>query len=267
MEKTNHEATPKHQGNLKRFLRDLHRGHEKEQKDKDRAKAEVARLNGVVSGEGSSSVSVAGPSGTKDGAYTRAPVHKPQATAVQRKQQLAQLVEMGVAIPDEFRPDMAMAGEWQVTTETIIEEDGDKKPDALALGVRKRPITDEEEEAQEAKKRRWGSAYKSHPEEEEANGDLDVLLGNVIRKGKEVAQGNIEGETISKVESEPKMKEEPSDVPALMLPPEELEEASTVDGVKIEQPDIGLGIAQGEEISSTSSVMFKKRKAKNIRQK
>lgn len=71
---------------------------------------------------------------------------KPQATPAQRKQQLAQLAEMGVSIPEEFRPDMAMAGEWQVTSERIIEPEGEKKPDALALGVRKRAVEEEEEE-------------------------------------------------------------------------------------------------------------------------
>ncbi len=55
LERTNHDATPKHQGNLKRFLKDLHRGHEKDEKDKERAKAEVARLNGLPVGSGSAS--------------------------------------------------------------------------------------------------------------------------------------------------------------------------------------------------------------------
>lgn len=94
---------------------------------------------------------------------------------------------MGVSIPDEFRPEMAMAGEWQVTSERIIEtEDGEKKPDALALGVRKRVLDEEELEAAQVKKRRWGSTYKTYPAEED-NSDLDALLGNVTRKGKELA--------------------------------------------------------------------------------
>ncbi|KAA8576849.1 hypothetical protein EYC84_006895 [Monilinia fructicola] len=134
LEKSNHEASPRrHQGNLKRFLRDLHRGQEKGAK-RERQSERRDRAT------------------------------KWNTTAAQRKEQLAQLAELGVSVPDEFRSDLAMAGEWQVTSERIIDDgSGEKKPDALALGVRKREVEDEDEEAKEAKKEKMGTTKGKGP--------------------------------------------------------------------------------------------------------
>ncbi|PHH60763.1 hypothetical protein CDD82_2238 [Ophiocordyceps australis] len=52
LERQNHEATARHQGAIKRSLRELHRTHEREERDKERARREIARLNGVVSKDG-----------------------------------------------------------------------------------------------------------------------------------------------------------------------------------------------------------------------
>ncbi|KAE9377221.1 hypothetical protein N431DRAFT_330994 [Stipitochalara longipes BDJ] len=267
LEKTNHEATPKHQGNLKRFLRDLHRGHEKDEKDKERAKNEVARLNGLVTGGGMGAASSSSSSGLGRGPTPSIP--KAQITPAQRKQQLAQLAEMGISIPDEFRPEMAMAGEWQVTSERVIEpEDGEKKPDALALGVRKRILDEDELEAAEAKKRRWGSTYKSHPVEED-NGDLDALLGNVTRKGKEPAM-----KTEAKEEMKEKIKVEPETDDQLDIPhgfeeqkPTGLKREPSDGGVSSTIPILDSDLKQEGEGPAGPGVVFKKRKAKNIRQK
>ncbi|KAH6678683.1 hypothetical protein B0J14DRAFT_328479 [Halenospora varia] len=267
LEKANHEATPKHQGNLKRFLRDLHRGHEKDEKDKERAKSEVARLNGLVSGAGASGSSSS--SGFGRGPTPSAP--KPQATAAQRKQQLAQLAEMGVSIPDEFRPDMAMAGEWQVTEERVIEPDGEKKPDALALGVRKRTLEEDEAEAAEIKKMRWGSKYKTHPTEED-DVDLDTLLSNATRKGKEPA---IKAEVDVKVkpESEGKTGEtkDPVEVArdsVITVPGGIKKEPSDLEtNLTTVEPSTASDVKQEGQLEAVPGVVFKKRKAKNIRQK
>ena len=48
IERKNHEASAKHQNNIQRSLRDLHKNKEREDRDKQRAKDEVARLNGVL---------------------------------------------------------------------------------------------------------------------------------------------------------------------------------------------------------------------------
>jgi hypothetical protein len=268
LERQNHDATPRHQGNIKRFLRDLHRGHEKEEKDKERAKSEVARLNGLVSGTGHAESS-------SSSGFGRGPtpsVPKPQATSSQRKQQLAQLAEMGVSIPDEFRGEMAMAGEWQVTSERIIgpTEGKEKKPEAIGFGVRKRTVPDDEEEAEaiETKKRRWGSTYRTHPGGDD-DADLDALLNNSTAKGKQasadsdVKQEPLEGASDEskphpKVEAEfgeghkPSIKREPSDGLVKL--------ADT-------SPALADVDIKNETDSGAGNVVFKKRKAKNIRQK
>jgi hypothetical protein len=179
---------------------------------------------------------------------------------------------MGVSIPDEFRPEMAMAGEWQVTSERIIEsEDGEKNPDTIALGVRKRIPDEDELEAAEAKKRRWGSTYKTHPTEED-DGDLDALLGNVTRKGKEPAL-----KTEPKDEAEEEIEEEPDDSAAKVAPAHD-HEGHKPDAVKRGPSDGEIAIPtaiptldgtmkqEGDE-PTIPGVVFKKRKVKNIRQK
>ena len=275
LERANHDATPKHQGNLKRFLRDLHRGHEKGEKDKERAKAEVARLNGMTTVGGSGSTASSSSSGFGRGPNPSLP--KPQATPAQRKQQLAQLAEMGVAIPDEFRPDMAMAGEWQVTSERIVEPDGEKKPEAMALGVRKRVPHEEEAEEMECKKRRWGSTYRSHPTKED-DADLDALLSNATRKGKTLAV-NIEMKGEAKEEAGQVIKAEPGTEDESLAASRPSEEQNS--GIKREPSDGQTVITAADSSSQVGrdqegdgrsgggggGIMFKKRKVKNIRRK
>ncbi|KAI9650060.1 hypothetical protein NHQ30_000073 [Ciborinia camelliae] len=254
LEKSNHEASPRHQGNLKRFLRDLHRGHEKDQREKDRAKDEVARLNGIVSGSGE-----AGSSSQSSRPTSSAP--KPPATASQQKQQLAQLAELGVSVPDEFRSDLAMAGEWKVTSERVIDGgDGEKKPDALALGVRKREAEDGDEEAIEAKKRRWGTAIRTYPTEHDDD-DLDALLSNTTN-GKTPA---LKSETTDTIKIEIK-KENDEGTEALLSSQgkEPAVKSETEDDVKT---DIKRLPEATDSEPAAAGVVFKKRKAKNIRQK
>jgi hypothetical protein len=165
---------------------------------------------------------------------------------------------MGVSIPDEFRPDMAMAGEWQVTSERVVEENGEKKPDAVALGVRKRAVEDEEEEA-EAKKLTWGSRYKTHPVEED-NADLDALLSNVTRK-EEAPAVKSEAEIV-KQEVKEEVKEEVPQPKGVKTEPSE-EEGKISEVV----PPSDIAVKAEGEVQAAPGVVFKKRKAKNIRQK
>ncbi|KAL8946169.1 MAG: hypothetical protein Q9222_007400 [Ikaeria aurantiellina] len=201
LEKTNHEATAKHQGNIKRFLRDLHRGHEREERDKDKAKSEVERLNGVVSGNPSnarSGVPWTRPNALPGGPQTR------EATPAERKAQLAQLADMGVAVPEDYRREMAMAGDWQTVAERPVRngvkrEDGledfkDFKPDpTLNVGIRKRKLEDQDDEegaptATTARKG-WGSAMRRYPGSTGIeDDDLENLLNNTVplaRRGPE----------------------------------------------------------------------------------
>ncbi|KAL8818462.1 MAG: hypothetical protein Q9223_002912 [Gallowayella weberi] len=196
LEKTNHEATLKHQGNIKRFLRDLHRGHENEEREKQKAKNEVERLNGVVTGASAAA---------RPGAQWSRPTVAPstsgtrQATPAERKAQLAKLAEMGIAVPEDFRREMAMAGDWQTIAERQVfdrvKEEGledfkDFKADTtLNVGVRKRKFDGQEEEEDSGTtvvRKGWGSTIRHYPGSVSIGQDsLETLLNDGARSKQE----------------------------------------------------------------------------------
>lgn len=259
LERANHEATAKHQGALKRSLRDLHRNHEREEREKERARREIDRLNGVVGGSSSGS--------------SAAPAKAAAPTEAHLKSQREQLAALGVAIPTDFRPEMAMPGEWTVTKTTIIEEkperDGETSVEAKAIGVRKREETDEQKEEEEAmrglfkKPRRWGRDSKTMPDDEDQ--DLDALLSNAVplkaeAKREEDAvkkEEDAEDGDSAKVKT---LKEE--DVPIKSEPDAELNgKEPAVDRDPVVKAE------ETEELSGIAPVVFKKRKPKGIRSK
>ncbi|KAK3380887.1 hypothetical protein B0H63DRAFT_376903, partial [Podospora didyma] len=151
LERSNHESTGKHQGAIKRSLRDLHRSAEQKERDQDRAKREVERLNGLVSRGGSSSTT------TRSGAapsYSNAPPKEQKATEAERQRQLEQLAELGVSLPTEVRTNLAMPGEWTTTSTRIIgdpnastaEDKDDAELDALLSGPLVKTKKEEEKE-------------------------------------------------------------------------------------------------------------------------
>ncbi len=208
-----------------------------------------------------------------------------QATPADRKRQLAQLAEMGVAIPEDFRREMAMAGDWETTTERLVyendfmkkEEPEDVKPGGLIVGVRKRKFEgqEEEEEAGEAVVRKgWGSTIRAYPGPEDDEGDLDTLLKSTKRstRGDEDLQNPGSAHLPRPCQSNnfaTTMESRPDlDAPAIK------EEDSTESGrvpntilseaAILEAPPKSL---KQEEDPPDSGVVFKKRKAKPIRQR
>ncbi|RSL60745.1 hypothetical protein CEP54_006615 [Fusarium duplospermum] len=255
LERQNHESTAKHQGALKRFLRDLHRGHEREEREKERARQEVARLNGVVAGSSSSSAA------SSSRPVPRAPPSAPSEASL--KKQREQLVELGVEVPSDFRPEMAIPGQWTVTNTRVIEtktEEEEAKVESIAIGVRKREATEDEKEEEEAvrglfkKPRRWGRDSKSMPQEEDK--ELDALLSGstftprtteeVVKKEEEEDDKNVKTEEDTKGDTAP-----------------------DTTAVKVEAPDVEPSVKPEPEeaTSGVQTVVFKKRKPKGIRQK
>lgn len=291
LEKQNHEATAKHQGAVKRALRDLHRGHEREEREKERAKREIERLNGVVSSDGSGSASTAGAgpsSRTRPGAGAGASsgggggAGGGPLSETERKRQAEQLASLGVSLPDEFRKDLAMAGDWQVTSTTIVTDTpaDESQPGASARGVHKRERTDEEIEEEKAikglykKPRHWGRDSRSA-----AGGggsaDLDALLsgGLVVKKQEEDTVKKEEdserspGTASVKQEQEPSLvKEEPSDEGAPALAEVPADPSSKAETLSLKAED-GTGTVESSGAQDVPAVTFKKRKPKNIRQK
>ncbi|KAI1772165.1 hypothetical protein F4818DRAFT_426527 [Hypoxylon cercidicola] len=278
LERTNHEATAKHQGNLKRFLRDLHRNHEQEQREKDRAKREVERLNGLVDSTSSDAASSNNP--TARGRIP--PAHQPQASGTQRQKQWEQLAEMGIDVPTELRGDMAMAGEWTVTNTRVIKDANTPTPgdpdikspnvDAIASGVRKRPKREVEEEEEEnaikalfKKPKRWGRDSKQAPDD---NAELDALLSETLtkpHKTEEQPRDQMKGEDdlprIKKEETSSGIKEEEAE-----------DTRSLADTKPAAAHDLSMiPVKQENDVEDaqdqTPAVVFKKRKPKNIRQR
>ncbi|KAI0505739.1 hypothetical protein F5B22DRAFT_495421 [Xylaria bambusicola] len=256
LERTNHEATAKHQSALKRFLRDLHRSHENEEREKDRAKREIDRLNGITTSKPSTSTSSSSSANAA-------------ATPAQRQQQWEQLAEMGINVPTELRRDMALAGEWSVTSTRIIDDpepdDDDSKPanvDAVATGVHKRPKEESEDEKEAEnhvknlfkKPRRWGRDSKNSAEND---AELDALLSTPLMKPLKKEEPAEQSDV--KEESRPKIKKEESESDGVLTSAVAPPDGEQSGGVAVkEEPD---------KESSEPVVVFKKRKPKNIRQK
>ncbi|POR32426.1 Uncharacterized protein TPAR_07364 [Tolypocladium paradoxum] len=264
LEKQNHEATARHQGAVKRALRDLHRNHEREERDKERARREIERLNGVVLT--SSSSPSFNPSAARSTTTTTTTTgHAKTATESELKRQREQLAALGVAMPSDLRPEMAIPGEWTVTKTRVVES-SDGQGDAIATGVRKREETEEQREEEEAmrrlfkKPRRWGRDSKAMPEGEDS--ELDALLSGTeisLKTGGGVGvKGDGEdGETVKR-EHVP-VKEEPDAAPGGLTEETKPGEAAGADA-PVKTEEVGAD-------SGPSPVVFKKRKPKGIRTK
>lgn len=289
LERTNHEATAKHQGAIKRSLRDLHRGADQKEREQERARREVERLNGVVSGSGAGPP--AAPSASRQatkpsGAAYGAPPQK--VSEEERQKQLEQLAELGVNIPTELRGTMAMAGEWTVTATRFIEKPGENTDDkelALAEGratgvKRERERTEEEKEQEEAikglfkKPRKWGVGSKTMPVEEDA--ELEALLsGPLVKTNKEESEpprikSEEDQEEAAQSDVVEPAKQEQSPPIKQELDEEEarLNVAATVkSGLGVSRDGADAGAGAGSTPGGGSTVMFKKRKPKNLRQK
>lgn len=282
LERANHESTGRHQGALKRALRDLHRSHDRDERDKDRAKREIDRLNGVVI---PSTSTAAGGSQLSNASSKPTPPLPSQAVATEAslKRQREQLAELGVAIPDSFRSEMAMPGEWTVTSTRIIQtsSSGDNEPgkvEARASGVRKREETEEEAAHEEAIKglfkrpKRWGRDSKALGDDQE-EAELEALLsGSLVKKemkkNQESDDGAGEGEVVKKEEGNDIKSEEGREEengPEFRMEPPVKDEPDTAAAsgclgevpTRVEAADAGAGAA----------VVFKKRKPKGLRTK
>lgn len=264
-ERAQHEATGRHQGAIQRSLKGLHKEQQAEERRKQQAKNEVARLNGLVSGSGSSSstnVSVAAGNASGDSRVGAKPTFsnrgEKQATLEDRKRQLNQLAAMGIsgAVPEEIRREMAMAGDWQTVSERVVGEDGVEKK-SLSTGVHKRKLDEEEEEAVAAgeiitKKKGWGNTFRSFPGKMGGGEDDDLeTLFNKAKKPTVKVESEVKEE--SKVKDEPEVKEEGEKSVLKDIPTEE--EAAAQANTK----DLGISVKK-EDDAPAPAVVFKKRK-------
>lgn len=247
LEKRNHEATGKHQGSVQRSLRTIHKDHDIAEREKAKAKAEVDRLNGVVTGQPTS----AKDTGRRIGESERTVVKETQkATAEDRKRQMQQLAQMGIGVPEDFRKDMAMAGEWSTVSTRVVQSDGDVKPDpaSLSIGVRKRKmegdVEDEEALSTVTKRKGWGEDVRVYPGgATESTGETDIEA--LLNAGPAPT---------------PEVEREPTDVPHLKKE-ESAEQVLPIPSTAISGPLTDAPVkAEGEP--SIAPIFFKKRKTK-----
>lgn len=274
--KKNHDASPKHQGNLKRFLRDLHRANEREQTAAESAKREVARLNALVGPSSPSSSSSAGP-------YKQTPAPAPRAAHEdERKRQLKELEALGVALPDEARRELAMVGDWEETGRAKGAGAGARKMTEKEMvqvelaKQQKRKFEEEEKERKwntmdedERAMRGFSIQTKVYPGQgEAAAGQFDP---GMLFKGKKDKEKVPE---VVKKEDDEQVKVEEEDAPAredddVGATPVKKEQDDTV-GINV-KPEEGVEVEVKKEDSEAAAVgdgvIFKKRKVKNIRKR
>lgn len=195
-ERRQHEATAKHQGNLKRSLRDIQNNHERGERDKERAKTEVERLNKIVGGSIADSGTTRTSAKRPTPAYTRNPPAA-KLSAEDQKRQWQQLAEMGIQVPDDYRAEMAMAGDWKSVAQIKPDHDVATNEDT-SVGIRKRKLDEQEQEDIDAgeeptAKRVWGRTVRRYPGQETE--DLNSLLA-----GKILLKSDKEGEEAVKLE-------------------------------------------------------------------
>jgi len=259
LSRKNHDSSPKHQGNLKRFLRDLHRNNEREKAAAESAKREVARLNALTGGPSTSASSSSSSTAAR-------PLPKQPAgvlTDGERKRQMKELESLGVALPDDYRAEMALMGEWK-SAEVVPDVPGKKMTEKEKVQEDIQQDMKRKFDEEEAK-RKWKALdedekairgfkieTKSYPGvEDQDEGGLERLL-KLKGKGKGVEAHEEQGVKLEGVDSEAgsRIKAEVPDSPP---------------GIQVSEGNDGAALEVKKE--EGTGVVFKKRKVKNIRKK
>jgi hypothetical protein len=197
LEKRNHEASIQHQNNIQKSLRNLHKNHDREEREKQRAKDEVARLKGEIPPSRAAAPIAAAPIG-------------PSLTAdQQRKAHAEQLAGLGVVLSGQLKEQVTGIGEFKVVHEREIHNGGKPTTTTVSRSLaeilaeerlgevahedgpddhRKRKVEDDKDDGDDPrdeeagpKRRAWGSNVKAYPghDKDDGTGDLDSLLNGV----------------------------------------------------------------------------------------
>ena len=181
---------------------------------------------------------------------------------------------MGVGVPEDFRKEMAMAGDWQITSQRLLcenvkkeEDNGDVKPAELNVGVRKRKLDgqEEEEEAGEMVVRKgWGSTIRTYPgTNDDAEDDLDALL-NSRKTMKRVGAGLEDTKPGRSSSQTGRAADHSPDRPPIKQ--EDSADAAIISDMTADSNHTGNVPIKQEETASPG-VVFKKRKAKPASQR
>ncbi|KAF3918475.1 hypothetical protein ABW21_db0204004 [Orbilia brochopaga] len=154
LSRKDHEASPRHQHALQRFLRELQKSKEREVVAAENTKREAERLNNLDNPD-----YVPKPLARRAADIKAKPATPAKSSTYRSEEQqqkhLDELAALGVAMPETYRKEHAMAGEWE--TVRVIE----------------RPATpedagsDDESEQKRIKRRKLGDAGEEEQEDEE----------------------------------------------------------------------------------------------------
>lgn len=179
---------------------------------------------------------------------------------------MAQLADMGVAIPQEYRADMALAGEWQTLSETKVETP-DLEGAAKSIGVRKRKHEGNEDEDDEGHapeyyvSKGWGSRMRVYPGAQDDEEDLDALLASTKDLKKIKAEPVAGGDEELQSGPAPQKREDAGSATASAPKGEESPQIKTENSEATP-----TALAEGElKEEQTPGVVFKKRKPKAMR--
>lgn len=270
LERKNHDASVRHQNNISRSLRELHKGKERETREQQRAKDEVARLNGLFSDKSGTARDASKPAGSMP-RPAPAPAPANMNAAAQRKAHAEQLAAMGVALPEDLQKQVTGVGNYHVVSERVVEpsnagvttvnrslaeilaeakrepsevkEEEEEGEELTTASKRKHEHDGEEEEEEGAPKRKaWGSDFKTYPgvkDTADDDVDLDALLNGVARKMEPAVKAEDEGSIVKK------------------------EEDTTLEQPLNNVPNVGDSDVKSEPAPQAApAVVFKKRKGK-----
>ena len=167
--------------NVQKLLRNVHKTHERQETEKRQVRNEVSRLTKIVS-TGSSKSEIA-----RSGSQATVPIQQLSLdrTVEERKKQIAKLVEMGVTVPEEFRADMALAGDWLEVSEKQSTQVKKPKLNPNTLpNTLKRKQEDEEISGQSPQcrdtEKNWGSAIKRFPLSDHYEDNPETLMSSKL---------------------------------------------------------------------------------------
>jgi hypothetical protein len=194
-----------------------------------------------------------------------APAPKKQATAEDRRRQMQQLLDLGVAIPEEYQAGLAAPGVWQSVSKQPAEDKGpeeDVKPSARATSGKKRKHDNDEEEERDGsvyiQRKGWGSRMKTYPKSGQVD-DLDALLGAPIQLKSETVAARQEKEEASSSTEDGEEKK--------VVKEEEQYESSRINASEDAAMVPNVAKVEPEADAVPTGIVFKKRKSKLTKDK
>lgn len=186
-ERAKHEATGRHKGAIDRHLRGIQKEEDKKEREQNRLDNEIARVK-KLAGHRVDRPDTSSPTQSQMKRQEEPRRQTTQQVSIrERIRQAESAAALGIAIPEELRPHMSLAGSWQrietrppvkeeVKKEDIKQEADANQEDGVTPDSRKRPADAEEEEAKPRK--RGPHIYATEAAKEKAGKEIESLFAS-----------------------------------------------------------------------------------------